>query len=308
MKTISDREVFIATVNEGSLTQAAERLGLSLAVCSKRLAMLEQRLSVRLLNRTTRRQHLTDEGEIYFEHCLRIQEEIDAMESNLAGMRETAQGTLRVTMPTSFGRKHISPFVPEFLTRYPGISLHLMATDTVVDMVGEGIDVGVRIGALASSSLVAAKLANNYRVLCVSPSYLERKGAPQTLDDLKTHDCLVLSSQTGVNGTWEFEIDQKINRIAVNVKLTTNSGEVVRDAAVAGLGIGIKSLWDISDQLVSGELTTVLDDYPLVHSDIHAVYHNRKFLSPKVRAWVDFFKEKFGDTPYWEKGLSRYTD
>lgn len=304
MKSVSDRVVFTTTVDEGSLTRAAERLGLSLAVCSKRLAMLEKRLGVRLLNRTTRRQHLTDEGAVYYEHCLRIQEDIDMMESSLAGMRDTVQGTLRVTTSASFGRKHISPVVPEFLKQHPGIKLQLMMTDNIVDMVAEGIDVGIRIGALADSSLVAVKLAPNRRVLCAAPAYLDEAGTPGTPEDLTAHQCLILSSKGASSDVWKLETRKKITRVPVSSAVTSNSGEVVRDAAVGGLGIAIKSIWDITDELRNGDLVTVLDDFPLTPMDIYAIYHNRRFVAPKVRAWIEFFKARFGSPPYWEEGLT----
>lgn len=296
--------VFTTTVDEGSLTRAASRLGLSLAVCSKRLATLEKRLGVRLLNRTTRSLHLTDEGALYYEHCLRIQEDIDTVEASLAGMRNTAQGTLRVSTSASFGRKHVSPFVPEFIDRYPDIKLQLMMSDTTIDMVAEGIDVAIRIGAPADSSLIAAKLAPNKRVLCASPRYLSKSEPIMTPEDLGTHHCLILSAQGASNDVWTFESTQVVSRVSVSGPVTSNSGEVVRDAAIGGLGIAIKSIWDITDELRSGALVTVLDDYPLKQMSIYALYPSRQFVSPKVRAWIDFFKAKYAPTLYWEKGLA----
>ena len=306
VKSVSDRVVFISVVDEGSLTRAAERLGLSLAVCSRRLALLEKRLGVRLLNRTTRSQHLTDEGAVYYEHCLRIQEDIDAVEASLAGMRDHVQGTLRVSTSSSFGRKHVSPFIAEFVERYPGIRLQLMMTDNVVDLVTEGIDVAIRIGAAADSSFIATRLAANRRILCASRKYLDRAGTPQTLEELSRHQCLILSSQGASNDVWEFDTDEGKRRIPVSGPLTSNSGEVVRDAAVGGLGIAVKSLWDINDQLRSGELVSVLDTHSLSHTNIYALYHNRQFISPKVRVWIEFFRDRYSPLPYWEKGLQLY--
>lgn len=303
MKAVSDRLVFVSIVDEGSLTRAAERLGLSLAVCSRRLAMLEKRLGVRLLNRTTRSQHLTDEGAVYYEHCLRIQEDIDAVEASLAGMRDHVQGTLRVSTSSSFGRKHVSPFIAEFVDRYPGIRLQLMMTDTVVDLVTEGIDVAIRIGAAVDSSFIARRLATNRRVLCASREYLARAGTPQTLEELSRHQCLILSSQGASNDVWEFDTAEGRRRIPVSGPVTSNSGEVVRDAAVGGLGIAIKSIWDITEQLRSGELLTVLDSFALSQTNIYALYHDRQFISPKVRAWIEFFAERYAPVPYWEEGL-----
>lgn len=303
MKAISNRVVFITTVDEGSLTRAADRLGLSLAVCSKRLATLEKRLGVRLLNRTTRRQHLTDEGALYYQHCLRIQEDIEFMESSLSGMRDRVQGTLRVTAPASFGRKHISPLIPEFLRQHPGIKLQMIMTDSPVDLVAEGIDVGIRIGALADSSLIALKLAPNRRVLCASPDYLHRAGNPKTPEDLSNHQCLILSPQGTSNSVWQFESASGSRRVPVSGPVSSNNGEVLRDAVIGGLGIALKSIWDVSDELRSGKLVTLLNAFPLSPWGIYALYHDRRFVAPKVRAWIDFFKARYGDTPYWEDGV-----
>ena len=300
MKSTSDQLVFVSIVDEGSLTAAAERLGLSLAVCSKRLVNLEKRLGVRLLNRTTRRQHLTDEGRIYYEHCLRIQEDIVHMEASLAGMRNEVQGTLRVTTSASFGRKHISPYIGEFIKLHPGVKLQLMMSDTNADLVADGIDVAIRIGALQDSTLIATKLAPNRRVLCASPAYLERAGTPSRLEDLVDHQCVILSAQGASRDVWLFETQEGITRVPVSGSVTSNSGEVVRDAAIHGIGIAIKSLWDISDELRDGRLVSVLDHHALAPVDIFAVFHNRRFVSPKVKAWVAFFKDKFGPSPYWE--------
>lgn len=308
MKPVSDRVIYTTVVDEGSLTRAAERLGLSLAVCSRRLALLEKRLGVRLLNRTTRRQHLTDEGAVYYEHCLRIQEDIDAVEASLAGMRDHVQGTLRVSTSSSFGRKHVSPFIAEFVERYPGIRLQVMMTDNVVDLVSDGIDVAVRVGAAADSTYVATRLATNTRVLCASRAYLDKAGTPQTLEDLSEHQCLILSSQGASNDVWVFETREGIRRIPVSGPITSNSGEVVRDAAEGGLGIAVKSLWDISDQIRTGALVSVLDNYPLSHTNIYALYHNRQFISPKVRAWIEFFREKYSPLPYWEQDWLLHED
>lgn len=300
MKSISDRAVFVAIIDEGSLTRAARRLGVSLAVCSKRLAVLETRLGVRLLHRTTRQQHLTDEGAMYYEHCLRIQEDIDAMESSLAGMRDNVQGTLRVTTSASFGRKHISPYISEFLDLHPDVRLQLMMTDSIVDMVAEGIDVGIRIGPLSDSSLIALKLAPNRRVLCASPAYLAKAGTPGNLKDLGAHQCLILSDKGATSDVWRFQSGDKTSSVSVSATVTSNSGEVVRDAAIGGQGIAIKSIWDITDELKQGSLVTVLENFQPVQTDIFAVYHNRRFVSPKVRAWIDFYKSRFGSPPYWE--------
>lgn len=300
MRPVSDRAVFIATVEGGSLTRAAARLGVSLAVCSKRLAELERRLDVRLLNRTTRRQHLTEAGAVYYEHCLRVQEDIDTVESSLAGLRDTVRGRLRVAAPASFGRRHVSPFIPAFLGRYPDVALQLVLSDSVIDLVADGVDVAIRIGAPADSSMIAVTLASNRRVTCASPDYLARFGTPRTPEDLAGHRCLILSPQSVSSDVWTFETADGPRRVTVGGPLSSNHGEVLRDAAVGGLGIAVKSVWDIAEELRSGRLVTVLDDCPPSAVNLYALYHERRFVAPKVRAWIDFFRERFGPTPYWE--------
>ena len=297
MKAVSDRVIFIRVVEEGSITRAAEHLGLSLAVCSKRLVNLEERLGVRLLNRTTRRQHLTDEGDVYYRHCLLIQEDIDQMEASLAGMRDEVQGTLRVNTSITLGRKYISPLISEFLRQYPAIKLQLIMTDTIVDMVSEGVDVAVRVGSLADSSMVSLRLASSRSVLCASPDYLAKAGIPTSVEALSQHDCLLLSEQGVLNTVWEFPEDGKVKRVPVSGPISSNYGEVIRDATIGGLGIPMKAVWDIYPHLENGELVTVLDDVMLPQSNIYALHHNRRNISPKIKVWNEFLKHHLSGIP-----------
>jgi DNA-binding transcriptional LysR family regulator len=300
MKNITDMTIFITIVQEGSITQAAKRLGLSLAVCSKRLLNLEARLKIKLLHRTTRRQELTDEGTVYFEHCLHINKEIESVEENLADMQKTVQGVLRVTVPASFGRKHISPIVAQFIKRYPKIKLQLMMTDQLIDIIENRIDIAVRVGPLTDSSLIAVLLANNRRVLCASPTYLQRMGEPQEPNDLSAHQCIILSSVGALHDTWHFKNRQVDTQVPISGVMTTNNGEAIRDAAIGGLGIANKSLWDVYQHIQNGELQTLLEGYPLPPANIYAVYHKNQFLTAKVRVWIDFLKEHFDDKTCWE--------
>jgi len=206
-------------------------------------------------------------------------------------------GRLRVTMPSSLGRQHISPLIPAFLQQYPGVTVDLRMTDQIVDLVDEGIDLAVRIGALKDSTLVARKLASNRRVLCASPAYLSRHGTPRHPADLAQHECVILADQRD----WSFVTPTGIIDVRVSGRLVTDNGEVIRDALAAGIGIGLKSTWSVAPLLASGELVTVLDDYPLAQTvAIWAVYPSRAFVPPKTMAFIEFLAGRFGEPPYWD--------
>lgn len=302
MQPIDDMRLYAAVADAGSLTRAGERLGLSPAVVSKRLANLETRLGARLMNRTTRRVALTDEGRLYLESARVIIEQVDEVEAALLGRQTEPRGILTVTAPASFGRTHVSPWVPEFLAIYPGIELHLHLSDKVVDIVEEGVDVAIRIGEMRDSSLVARRLAPNRRVLCASPDYIARCGRPRHPDELAGHDCLMFNPLRAVHQTWRFKGPKGEFSVRVRGRLLCDIGEVLRDSAIGGIGIAMISIWAVADDIEAGRLVTVLDDYPLTDADIHAVYPHRRGLSPKVRVWIDHLAAKYGPVPYWEVG------
>ena len=205
-------------------------------------------------------------------------------------------------MPSSLGRQHVSPLIPAFLRQYPGVSVDLRLTDQVVDLVDEGIDLAIRIGALKDSTLVARKLATNRRVLCASPAYLEAHGTPRHPADLVHHECVILSDQRD----WGFVTPTGVINVRVSGRLASDNGEVIRDALAAGFGIGLKSTWSVAPLLASGELVTVLDDYPLAQTvAIWAVYPSRAFVPPKTLAFIDFLAAQFGEPPYWDVDPAR---
>lgn len=292
--------LFIAVADGGGMTRAGDLLGLSPAVVSKRIANLESRLGARLLNRTTRRVTLTDEGRMYLERCRTIVEQIEDVEGALRGRQSEPRGVLRVTAPASFGRSHVSPWVPEFLAAYPSVELHLHLSDKIVDIVEEGVDVAVRIGGLRDSSLVARWLAPNRRVVCASPDYLRAHGRPQRPEDLAEHDCLVFNPSRASHQHWRFKGPRGEQAVRVHGRLVCDIGEVLRDSAIAGIGIAMISIWVVAEDLRAGRLLPVLEDFPLSDADIHAVYPHRRGLSPKVRVWIEHLAQKYGPVPYWE--------
>jgi len=304
MDRLDDLALFLRVLDQGSISAAARSLDLSVAVASQRLQRLERGLGVRLLQRTTRRLHPTPEGRLLAEQGRALVEDLDALTTDLRQSACSVAGTLRVTMSAAFGRVYISPLLPEFLARHPKLRLFAHLSDELVDVVGAGYDLAIRIGALHDSSLVARKLAANRRVLCASPDYLRRHGSPRTPADLARHECVLLSGQD----VWRF-IDRRGHEHAVRVqgRFETTLGEAVRDAALAGQGIAVHSLWHVHEALARGRLEAVLPDYALPESGIWAVTPQRRLVPPRVRAFTDFLVEKLGDPPPWERGTALKT-
>ncbi len=296
--------MFLRVLDLGSITAAAHSLDLSVAVASQRLKRLERELGVRLLHRTTRRLHPTPEGVALAERGRVLVEDLESLG---AGLREAATeiaGTLRVTLSASFGRQHVSPLLPKFLARHPKLRLSVHLSDQVVDLVSEGFDLAIRIGAMEDSQLVARRIAANRRVLCASPDYLRRRGQLKVPRDLQDHECLLLFGSSGRQDVWRLHDAQgKEMPVRVQGRFESNLGELLRDASVAGEGIAIHSLWHVADDLRTGRLQVVLPDFPLATTAISAVMPQRRQVPPRVRAFVDFLVEEFGDNPPWERGL-----
>ncbi len=302
MDRIGDISLFLRVLDLGSISAAARSLDLSVAVASQRLKRLERELGVRLLHRTTRQLHATPEGAALAEQGRALVEDLEALTTGLRQAGTEVAGTLRVTTSASFGRQYISPLLPEFMARHPRIKLSINLNDQRLDLVSSGFDLAIRIGALDDSTLVARKLADNRRVLCASPEYLRKHGAPRAPEDLAHHDCVLLVGSQGRQDVWRMS-DPEGREIAVRVRgrFESNYGEVLRDAVVAGLGIAMHSRWHVCDDLASGRLQPVLPDFPIATTGIYAVMPQRRLVPPRVRAFVDFFAEAFGETPPWER-------
>jgi DNA-binding transcriptional LysR family regulator len=267
---------------------------------SRRLAALESRLGARLINRTTRSLHLTDDGATYYEACARVLADIEEADATVSAGRVEPRGTLRVALPASFGHQHIAPLIPRFAERYPQIQLALSLSDRTVNLIEEGFDLAVRIAHLEDSSLTARKLAPNRRVVCASPGYLARHGRPRTPDELARHNCL---TTTDFAMNWDYKgPDGKPGSVRVTGRYSCDNWEVLREWALAGLGIALKSTWDVHRLLVDGSLVEVCTGYTF-HSDvaIYAVYPSRRFLPAKTRVFIDFLAESFGPDPYWDQ-------
>lgn len=304
MDRLDDLLLFLRVLDQGSISAAARSLDISVAVASQRLQRLERGMGVRLLQRTTRRLHPTAEGRLLAEQGRALVEDLDALTNDLRQSAGSVAGTLRVTMSAAFGREYISPLLPEFLARHPKLRLYAHLSDEMVDVVGAGFDLAIRIGALNDSSLVARKLAANRRVLCASPDYLRRHGSPRTPAELARHECVLLSGQD----VWRL-VDRRGHEHAVRVqgRFETTLGEAVRDAVLAGQGIGLHSQWHVHAELAAGRLEPVLPDYRLPESGIWAVTPERRMMPPRVRAFTEFLLEKLGDPPPWERSAAKAT-
>ena len=277
---------FVGIVDRGSLTAAAAALDTSLPSVVRRLAELEAVLGVRLLNRTTRRLSLTDEGREYYERSRRVLADIDEAESALAARRAKPRGRLRITAPVVFGRLRVAPIVTAFLAQHEALQIELVLLDRIVDLVEEGLDVGVRIAQLPESSLIAVAVGHTRRVVCASPGYLKRAGTPTRPDDLAAHACIA-SSVLGEIHTWSFG-ESSAQRVAIRPALVTNQIDAAIDASVTGLGCVQALRYQVQALLDGGALRRLLARFEPAPLPIQFVYPHARLLSANVRAFVDF--------------------
>jgi DNA-binding transcriptional LysR family regulator len=285
MDRLRAMEVFVRIVECGTLAAAADTLGVSAPSVVRTLAALERSLGVRLLNRTTRKSSLSDEGREYYERCRRVLAEIDAAEGALRSRKAKPKGRLRVTAPVAFGQLRVAPVITAFLTRYPGVEVELLLLDRVVDLVEEGVDAAIRIAHLPESSLVTTQLGTARRVVCASPGYLKRAGTPQTPDDLAGHRCVVFMGLTS-NNEWTFA--GKPSQVTVRPLLRTNQFNVAIDAIVNGLGCGQFLTYQVEALVAAKRARCILEAFEPPAVPIQIVYPHARFLSPNVRAFVDF--------------------
>lgn len=298
MTNLGDLEVFVRVIAAGSMSTAARDLGLSPAVVSKRIKRLEDKLGTRLLQRTTRQISLTEAGQGFHERVLTVLGGLEEAEAFASGRSSEVNGTLKISASTSFGRMHVAPHLKPFMEAHPDLAIHLVLSDEFTDIVGGGFDLAIRIAELNDSSLVARRLAPVRRVLCAAPSYLAAHGTPETLDDLKKHRCLPAHNHE----SWRLEGPTGPVTLRPEGMLITNSSEVLREAVIAGLGIALRSTWDVGAELKSGELVQVLPQYESSRNvALSAVYPSRQFLPAKVRLFIDYLAELYGPVPYWER-------
>lgn len=293
MDGFSDLAFFSLLVRQGSLAATAQEMGLTPSAVSKRLAAIEQRLGVRLLQRTTRRISLTPEGETYLVDGARVLEELAAVESRVAGSRDTPCGLLRVGASLGFGRRQLAPVLSAFARRHPQVEIQLRLSEQPLNLVEQGLDLLVRFGELPDTRLAARLLAHNRRVLCASPIYLRTAGEPQTPRDLASHACLFIRENDETFGNWHLRAGGRTETVKVRGPLAANDGECVLGWGLDGHGILVRSLWEAAPMIRSGRLRVVLPEWTLPEADIHLLFPARSHLAAKTRALVDFLLESF---------------
>lgn len=287
--------VFRQVAELSSFAQAGQRLGLSPAAVSKNIAELEAHAGARLINRTTRRMALTEEGKIYLDHVVRGLDALSEADKALCPVKTGPSGTLRVSAPMTVTLTRLSTAIPRFLSHHPGLRLDLHLDDRRVDLIREGFDLAIRgRGQLEDSSMVARKLAVMSHVVCAAPSYFEERGKPATPADLAAHDCVRFSLSSHADA-WEFSKDGRTESVKVgNARYSVSSSLAVRDALRAGFGLSLVPRPYVEDDLRQGRLETALEDWDSVETTLYAVYPSRQHLAPKIRAFVDFLVEEFG--------------
>lgn len=298
MHAVDDMTIFTRVVDRHGFSAAGRELRMSTAVVSSRIAKLEQRLGVRLLNRTTRKVRPTEEGLVYYEHCMKALLDVLEVEHRLAGMKRQPAGALRVSMPISLGRRHIAPLIPEFVADNPDIQVRLQATDRVVNILDEDVNVAIRKGVLPASADIMRRLAPDLRVACAAPGYWDAHGIPDTPEDLKSHNCLLLRYPGSRRYTWQFTGDGgAITNLTVSGNMDSTSSDVLIDWALEGHGIIMKSVWDVSTELKNGALVPALAGFWPRDLSVNALMPSRREQPAKTRAFIDFLVNRFRDHP-----------
>ncbi len=292
MDGLSDLAFFSLLVRHGNLSATARELGVTPPAVSTRLANLERRLGVRLLNRTTRRVSVTHEGEIYLAGGGRILAELEALERSVSSTRAEPRGLLRLNATFGFGRAHIVPAVSDFVRQYPEVEVQMQLTDRPINLLDERYDVGVRFGEMPDARLTARKLASNRRLLCASPAYLRPYGEPRAPADLTRHRCIVVREDNVAYGTWHLQSGQRSETVKARGALSANDGQSALQWALDGHGIVMRSEWETAAYLRGGQLREVLPDWATPPADIYALYPERLNLPAKTIAFVDFLSQR----------------
>ncbi len=289
----SELQFFVLIARLGSLSAAARQLDLTPPAATKRLALMEKRLGVRLVNRTTRSISLTNEGETYLAYAVRILADLREMEDVVSSSSAQPRGLIRVNATLGFGRTTIAPLVSAFAKRYPQVQVELEVTDRPIDLVEGGFDLAIRFGELPDNRLAARRIMTNRRFLCASPRYLKAHGTPATLADLAHHLCILHRQNDEAHGVWRFTHQGRVEVVKVEGGLSSNDGDIVLGWALDGHGILIRSEWDLAKYLESGRLRVVLPDFALPSADLFVYYPQRRNQTARARAFIDFLVQAF---------------
>ena len=299
MDKLSAMQAFARVVSSGSYAEAARRLGLTRSAVSKAVSELELGLGARLLDRTTRRVTPTEAGLAYYERCIAILAQVEETEAQISRLHDEPKGVLRVNAPMSFGMMYLSSAIASFMQKYTDLKVELTLNDRFIDPLEEGVDVTIRIGELEDSSLIARRISSTALMLVASPAYLTAHGEPKTPKDLASHRALIYGHSTSTQ-RWKLADGGNVITVPVNGCLASNNGDVLRDAAIAGIGIARLPLFLVCDQIRAGSLRGVLPAYAPGDLDIHALYAPNRYLAAKTRVFIDFLVDRFGKIPPWE--------
>ena len=289
---LSDLRLFVRIVAAGSLSEAARRLHSSLPSVSRRLAAMEERLGVRLIDRGTRHFNLTEEGSLLYERGAHILSELDALESEVSASIAVPRGHIRVGAPLEIGRRRFGPLIAEFTRKYPQVSVELTLTDSPIDVLGSDLDVGALFNKPTDGSMVTRTLLTSRRVVCASPEYLATHDAPTTPEDLLSHECILLMRGRRLFDRWSFQQNGTPREVQVRGSLWSDNAEVVHGWALSGCGITLKALWDIEEDLAAGRLVELLKPFSYNEVNLYIVYPTRSHLLPRVRVFIDFVVER----------------
>lgn len=299
MDKLEAMNAFAKVVASGSYAEAARRLNLTRSAVSKAVMELEQALGARLLDRTTRRVTPTEAGLAYYERCLAILAQVDETEAQISRLHDEPKGVLKINAPMSFGTLYLGDAVADFMIRYGDLKVELTLTDRFIDPLEEGVDVTVRIGALVDSSLIARRISPARIVLVASPDYLKKHGTPQSPADLANHRCLSYGHMTSMQ-RWHLTEKGKPISVAIGAYLSSNNGEVLRDAALKGIGIALLPTFIAGKDIAEKRLQIVLPENQPDDLTIHALYAPNRYLAAKTRVFIDFLVDRFGNTPSWD--------
>jgi DNA-binding transcriptional LysR family regulator len=292
---ISDLRFFLQLVEAGRLAEAARRSGASLAAVSRRLATMESRLGAKLIERSARRFFLTQEGAAVVERGRELIAELDAIQDDIRHMAGSPRGHIRVGMPVQIGRRRFAPWVAAFTRNHPAVAVELVLTDGPIDLLDDGLDVAFMIGQPSGVNTISRCLLRSRSVLCASPAYIEREGAPTSPDALAQHACLCLIKGRWFPEAWMFQDGETMRAVTVVTTLSTNNAEVLHDWALSGEGVALKAFWDVEEDLANGRLIELLPG--LLHSpvDLYLAYGSRLYLPQRVRVFIDFLVTRLGE-------------
>ena len=303
MGQLEDMQVFVRVVEAGSMSHAADQLGIAKSAVSRRLSELEARLGATLLKRTTRRSSLTDAGQHFYERSLRVIDDVAELNAITSGNDDALAGTLRLAAPLSFGLSHLAPAIDIFARKHQDLSIRINFSDRQIDLVQEGVDLAFRIADLKDSSLKARRITPIRLMLCASPDYLKQQGSPQTHEDLQKHRLLSYDSSGSVLPWRLVDREGREHIVHSEAKIIANNGEFLRDMGIAGHGIFISPTFISWEALAKGDLVQVLPDYRIPLINAYAVYPQTRYLPQRARLLIDFLVRRFGDNPYWDQNL-----